>query len=109
MPLLAFIALLFSSVLMVPDVHAEQGESFAHAGDHVYAHGAEHFESGEPDSDTEDQDHPTAHHHNCSVNLALCGAPPQPVIWCSDNLKGPLASSPLASRAPPVLIQPPKA
>lgn len=109
MPLLAFIALLFSSMLMVPDVHAGQGEDFAHAADHVYAHGADHFDSGEPSSSPHEQDHPSTHHHNCSFNVAFNSVVTQQVFWQSDSLRGPLASSPLVSRESPVLIQPPKA
>lgn len=108
-PLLAIFAILFSSVLSLPDAHAGEGENFAHAADHVYAHGADHFDAQESEEDREGQGHSATHHHNCSFSLSDTGAVVQLHFWRSDSLKGPLATSSLASRAPPVLIQPPKA
>lgn len=107
-PLLAIFAILFSSVLSLPDAHAQGGESFAHAADHVYAHGADHFDTEVPEPDHEGQDHSATHHHNCSFSLADTGFLVRSHSWRPDSLKGPLATSSLASLAPPVLIQPPK-
>ena len=107
LPFLAVLAILFSSVLSLPDVHAGEGESFAHVADHVYAHGAEHFDSKDPEPDHDGQDHSATHHHNCSFSLADSGVLLRSPFWHSDSLKGPLATSMLASRALPVLIQPP--
>lgn len=109
MPVLAIVALLLSNVLMAPDVHADQGQNFAHAGDHIFAHGAEHFDSGQHEEDSPGQGHSEFHHHNCSFNLA--GATPSPLatFWHPAVLRGPLRTSPLVSRAPSVPKQPPKA
>ena len=109
LPFLALIAILFSSLLSLPDVHAEEGEGFAHAADHFYAHGADHFDASENEPDHDDQDHSATHHDNCSFSLANASALVSSAFWSADGLKGPLTTSMLASRAPPVLIQPPKA
>ncbi len=109
LPFLAVLAILFSSVLSLPDVHAGEGESFAHAADHIYAHGADHFDANDATPDHDGQDHSATHHHNCSFSLADTSVLLRSPFWSSDNLRGPLATSSLASRAPPVLIQPPKA
>lgn len=109
LPFLAIIAILFGSVLSLPDVHAEEGESFAHAADHLYAHGGDHFDTEDTKPDHEGQNHTATHHHSCSFSLADNGALLQSAFSRSESLKGPLATSSLASRAPPVLIQPPKA
>ena len=109
LPFLAVLAILFSSVLSFPDVHAGEGASFAHAADHIYAHGADHFDTNDATPDHDGQDHSATHHHNCSFILAGSSVPLRSPFWRSDNLRAPLATSSLASRAPPVLIQPPKA
>ena len=109
LPFLAIVAILFSSMLSLPDAHAAEGESFAHAADHLYAHGADHFDSNDSGPDHDGQDHSATHHHNCSFSLADGGVFLRSPFVRSNNLKGPLATSMLASRAPPVLIQPPKA
>lgn len=109
LPFLAFVALLFSNLLMVPDVHAEQGETFAHAADHVYAHGAEHFDADVPDDDQTRQDHAGGHHHNCSFNLSEVGNLVSNAFWHRETLKRPLRVASLASRMPSVPKQPPKA
>ncbi len=109
LPFLAVLAILFSSVLSLPDVHAGEGEGFAHAADHIYAHGADHFDANDTTPDHDGQAHSATHHHNCSFSLADSGLLLQPAVSYSDRLKGPLATTSLASRAPPVLIQPPKA
>ncbi len=109
LPFLAIIAILFSSVLSLPDAHAADGEGFAHAADHVYAHGTNHFDASDPEPVHEGPDHTVTHHHNCSFSLADSGVVLRSAIWRSESLKGPLATSTLTSRAPPVLIQPPKA
>lgn len=108
-PFLAFVALLSSNLLMVPDVHAEQGETFAHAADHVYAHGAEHFDADVPDDDQARQDHAGGHHHNCSFNLSEVGNLGSNDFWHREILKRPLCVAPLVSRMPSVPKQPPKA
>lgn len=109
LPLLALFAILFGSVLSLPDAHAEAGESFAHAADHLHAHGADHFDAENTAPDHEGQNHAATHHHSCSFNLADNGVLLQSAFSRTESLKGPLATSSLASRAPPVLIQPPKA
>lgn len=109
MPLLALVALLFSNLLMVPDVHAEQGETFAHAADHVYAHGTEHFDADFPDDGQNQQDHTGAHHHNCSFNLSETGDLASNALLHREKLKRPLRVAALASRMPSVPQQPPKA
>lgn len=108
-PFLAIIAILFGSVLSLPDAHASEGESFVHAADHVYAHGADHFDSNDSEPDHDGQDHSATHHHNCSFSLADSGVFLGSPFARTNSLKGPLATSMLTSRAPPVLIQPPKA
>ncbi len=109
LPLLAIAAILFSSFLSLPDAHAAESKSFAHAADHVLAHGADHFDAKGSGTNHEGPDQSVVHHHNCSFSLADNGVLLPSPFWFSDNLKGPLAISSLASRAPPVLIQPPKA
>ena len=109
MPFLALVALLFSNLLMAPDVHADHGERFAHAADHVYAHGAEHFDTEGSDEDRSQQDHEGGQHHNCSFNLSEAGASAGASYLRTDVLKRPLRAPPLASRAPAVPKQPPKA
>jgi len=109
MPFFAMIALLFSTGLTVPDVHAGQGESFAHAADHIYAHGTEHFGSEDSDADQDKYDHSGDHHHNCSFNLNATGPLATGNFWQMNALKSPLCASPLISRTPSVPKQPPKA
>lgn len=109
LPFLAMIAMIFSSVLAMPDAHAEGAENFAHAVDHIYAHGTEHFDTQGSETDHEGQNNSATHHHNCSFSLADNAVLLQSQLWRSDRLKGPLATSSLMSRAPPVLKQPPKA
>ena len=108
MPFLAIIALVFSNVLIAPDVHAEGDLSFAHAGDHIYAHGADPCEGSEHEDDGPDQDHPAFHHHNCSFNLGGAAPFSLATIWQPAALRGPLRTSPLVSHAPSVPKQPPK-
>lgn len=107
--LLALIALLLSSFSLAPDVHAKGDISFAHAGDHISAHGVEHFDGSEHDQDGPDQDHSALHHHNCSFNLSSAAPVSLATIWQPAALKGPLCTSPLVARVPSVPKQPPKA
>lgn len=107
--LLALIALLLSSISLAPDVHAKGDVSFAHAGDHISAHGVEHFDGSEHNEDGPDQDHSAFHHHNCSFNLSSAAPVSLATIWQPAALKGPLCTSPLVSRVPSVPKQPPKA
>ena len=106
--LFAFLALTFGNMLMVPDVHAAETGGIVHAADHIYEHGAEHFDEGNPDSSENGVGHQPVHHHNCS--FAAPGSYKADAIVYSrkTSLRAQLADSPLASRAPPVLIQPPK-
>ena len=106
---LTLVAMLFSNLLMAPDVHAEQGESFAHAADHVYAHGLEHFDPDRSDDGEDEQEHAVVHHHNCSFNVAGSVTTKSPPVWHQANLTGPRSTPRLASRKAPVLTQPPKA
>lgn len=112
-PFLAICAILLSSVLSLPDAHAEGGESFAHVADNVadnvVAHGADHFDTEDPEPDHQGQDHSSTHHHNCSFSLANSGPLMWTTFWRLDGLKGPLTTSSLASLAPELLIEPPKA
>ena len=107
--LLALIALLLTSFSLAPDVHAKGEIGFVHTGDHVYAHGTEHFDNGEHEDDGPDQGHSTFHHHNCSFNLGSAATVSLATIWPPVALRGPLRTSPLSSHAPSVPKQPPKA
>ena len=103
----ALIALAFSNVLMVPDVHAQDTGAFAHAADHIFEHGQDHFSSDDTDFDEDAVGHQPVHHHNCSFSLPDYASEAGADFSRRVSLRAPLSDNPLGSRASPVLIQPP--
>ena len=102
-------SLLISGLALTPDAHAGDGPAMAHVGDHIAAHGMEHFDDSEGHADDgSDSDHPPAHHHNCSMVVPSCVKAGADARVFDARLFAPLEDNHLASGALKVLIEPPK-
>lgn len=104
---MAIVSLLFSSFMLLPDSHADEGALGVHIYDHVLEHGMEHFYDASDAPSEPRLDHSASHHHNCSYDVpalkgqGLAGFAPR------KSFKSISVCDPLRSRAVDVLIQPP--
>ena len=102
-------SLFISGLALTPDAHAGDGPAMAHVGDHIAAHGMEHFDDSEGHTENgSDSDHPLAHHHNCSMDVPSCIKGGADARVFDARLFAPLEDNHLASGALEVLIEPPK-
>ncbi len=100
-------SLLFSGLALAPDAHAGENRGMTHVGDHIAAHGMEHFADTGDTEEPQDSDHPPAQHHNCSVDLPRAMKENRADRTFGANLFAPLKDALLVSGALKVLIEPP--
>jgi len=100
-------SLLFSGLTLAPDAHAGENGAMTHVGDHIAAHGMEHFADTGDTEERQDSDHPPAQHHNCSVDLPRAMKENTADRTFGANLFAPLKDALLLSGALKVLIEPP--